>query len=347
MKQANKMPLRLQKYLNQNKKPNNLGTIKSSKKDKTSKVLFLNHKKKECGVYQYGKRLHDILRKCDRLCYEYKEIENENEYRNLVNNVLYKAVIYNYQVITMPWLNNKTIDNDQHNIGILHECDTIFFTKKISTDPNTPETIHYYNIPRPILEDFSGMDPSCLSNEFKDFCLYSDGITPVFGSFGFGFENKGFPNIVKMVNEQYDNAIIKFVIPCAHFGGDPTEIQKICDECFRYNTKPGIIIKIHTRFVSENELLLFLRSNTMNIFLYDNLHGRGISSTIDYALSVRRPLGISDSFMFRHIYSDEICLYKNPIQTCMENSLTYCEKFLSLYSHKNMIDKFHYIIHSP
>ena len=71
---------------------------------------------------------------------------------------------------------------------------------------------------------------------------------------------------------------------------------------------------IHTDFVNENDLLIFLQSNTMNIFLYDNLHGRGISSTIDYALSVRRPLGISDSFMFRHIYSDEICLYKNSIQ---------------------------------
>ena len=35
--------------------------------------------------------------------------------------------------------------------------------------------------------------------------------------------------------------------------------------------------------------LYFLKSNSMNIFLYDTMVGRGTSSVIDYALSVNTP----------------------------------------------------------
>jgi hypothetical protein len=78
--------------------------------------------------------------------------------------------------------------------------------------------------------------------------------------------------------------------------------------------------------------------------MYDKMTGRGISSVIDYALSVKRPLGISDSYMFRHIYSDEICLYKNDVKTSMNNSLEYCNKFTKLYSNDKLCDKMEKII---
>jgi hypothetical protein len=74
----------------------------------------------------------------------------------------------------------------------------------------------------------------------------------------------------------------------------------------------------------------------MNIFLYDKLNGRSISSTIDYALSVKKPLAISDSCMFKHIYSDEICLYTNTIQHCLNNSEKYLYPFLEKYSNNNL-----------
>ena len=114
--------------------------------------------------------------------------------------------------------------------------------------------------------------------------------------------------------------------------------------CIDTNTKPGIIIMVINEFFSTNEILRFLKSNTMNIFLYDKMLGRGISSTIDYAISVKKPLAISDSFMFRHIYSDEICLYNNTIEHCLNVSVNYCSIFLEKYSHEKMIQKMSNII---
>ena len=103
---------------------------------------------------------------------------------------------------------------------------------------------------------------------------------------------------------------------------------------------------ITNEFFSEEEILFFLHSNTMNIFLYDTMTGKGISSVIDYALSVKKPIGISDSYMFRHIYTDEICLYKRTIADCMAAAPAHLHRFLEEYSHNNLIKTFRNIVSS-
>ena len=72
------------------------------------------------------------------------------------------------------------------------------------------------------------------------------------------------------------------------------------------------------------------------------MHGRGISSTIDYAISVNVPIGISDSYMFRNIYSDSICLYKNSIADCLKTNI--CSIYLDKYSNINILNKFKHIL---
>jgi hypothetical protein len=327
------MPSRLTKYLLQRKEEECFPIVN---------VLFLNHKKQQCGVYQYGKRVFNILKKCRQVQYVYHEVDSELEYNQILRRYRNKeTLIFNYHPSTMPWLNSSSIPQKQQTIGILHECDADFFTKKISIDPDATESFHVYNIPRPLLDNIS-YRPSKQFEQFVSFGKEQD--VPIFGSFGFGFQNKGFPKIVQMVNEQYDKAIIKMVITCAQFGGEQETLCKTCQECFDENKKPDIILMIHTEFISEEDLLVFLRSNTMNLFLYDRLEGRGISSTIDYALSVQRPLGISNSSMFRHIYDDKICLDHYSIEECRLASLPHCQQFLSRFSHENMISKFLFIL---
>jgi hypothetical protein len=164
--------------------------------------------------------------------------------------------------------------------------------------------------------------------------------THVFGSFGFGFEFKGFDKIVDLITKNYDTAIIKFVIPTAFF--DPhaqTRYTTLYNQCMAKNTKPGIKVYITNEFFTNTDLLHFLASNTANIFLYDMLKGRSISSAVDYALSVKKPLIISDSHMFRHIYNDSICPYKTPIRECIKNSQSILDKYCDEFSNINLINK--------
>jgi hypothetical protein len=309
-------------------------------------ILFLNNSPKNCGVHQYGIRSFDILKKDTEINYIYKEIKTENDYKNILNEypTIY-AVIYNYHVHTMNWLNVSNIQHKVKNIGIIHESSDFLFDIIISPDPDALETTTRFSIPRPIYENISEILSTPTQNNVIDKFIteYTDTDIPIFGSFGFGFDNKGFDKIVKIINNQYDNAIIKFVIPIAHYDPEPNRVYRLNELCMSIPRKSGIIIMISHEFFSTIDLLKFLHSNTMNIFLYDYMYGRGISSTIDYALSVRKPISISDSYMFRHIYSDQICLYKTPIIECLKTSSDY---FLQKYSHSKFIEKFKNILYN-
>ena len=310
-------------------------------------VLFLNHKIENCGVYQYGKRIIEILSKDNETNYVYKEIDSYTEYCSVLSEIInIKAIIYNYHSSTMHWLNEDTIQKNVKNIGIPHESPEFLFDIILNIDPNAHESENRYSLPRPIYENIEEIIKIPTTNDDNNRFIneYTDTDIPIFGSFGFGFDNKGFDKIITMVNEQYDNAIIKFVIPIAHFDPEPNRIHRMRELCIRTNNKPGINLMVTHNFFSTEEILKFLKSNTMNIFLYDRMYGRGISSTIDYAISVKKPLGISDSYMFRNIYSDEICLYNQNIDYCINNSTNYMSRFLEEYKNINIINKINCIL---
>ncbi len=311
------------------------------------KVLFLNHNAKQCGVYQYGYRLYNILKTSSTVQYKYYEIGTLIDYVTVVKeNPDIRAIIYNYHTSTMPWLRASIIQHKVKNVGIPHESPSSLFDITLSIDDSMPESITNYYLPRPLYEDVdkllsasSSMTPVPVL-EFINAHQADAHASPIFGSFGFGFQFKGFHNIVKLVNEKYDSAVIKFVVPVAHFDSRGSKTNEILyNACVAENKKPGIKLMITHDFFSNEDILRFLKSNTVNIFMYDNLNNRSISSVIDYALSVKRPLVISNSHMFRHIYDDSICVLKSPFQQCIDNSVSYCAKFLELYSNARMISK--------
>jgi hypothetical protein len=300
---------------------NNICCILNIHKPKNRIILFLNHTKIQCGVYQYGLRLFDALKDMKDIQHRYIEVGEYSDYiSTIANNSDASAIIYNYHASTMPWLNAKTIQTKICNIGIPHESSHGFFNVICEIDPTQQSYGKIYSIPRPkfttLLENYTPSTTAIL-----DFINYKLDDCDTFGSFGFGFANKGFDKIVQMVNSQYDKALIKLVIPKPDFSGENYDIQyqSIIDRCTQLNVKPGIKLMISCDFFTNDDVLYFLKSNTMNIFLYDEMKGRSISSVIDYAVSVRTPFGISNSCMFRHIYSDNICLYKTRICDCIAN----------------------------
>ena len=62
-------------------------------------VLFFNHKVQNCGVYQYGFRVFNIIKATDTINYIYKEVSSLEEYNTALSesrNQDIKAIIYNY-----------------------------------------------------------------------------------------------------------------------------------------------------------------------------------------------------------------------------------------------------------
>jgi len=290
-------------------------------------ILFLNHLQSQCGVYNYGKRLFNIWKKSAKYNFNYIEIGSLDDY-NKINVTNYKCIFYNYHGCTMPWLNSDTINKTKINIGILHECMPDFFT-------------YYFDIatiPRPIFE----LIPDTISSINLDIIHFlnygTDSNIPIIGSFGFGFDNKGFDKIIKYVNDEFDEAIIKIIMPFADFGDrEGIMAQKVKKLCEENNKKQGIKILIIHNFLDDNDILYFLSKNTINMFLYDYMMGRGLSSTIDFAMSVNTPICISNSYMFRHIYNDNICINNQTIKNCISNGKNYVNSLKQKYSYQTTI----------
>jgi hypothetical protein len=306
----------------------------------TKKILFINSKLKKCGVYQYGLRLFEILKKTESIEYIYKEMINQEEYNSLLIEE-YDLILYNYHSYLWNWLNETNIQTKVKNIGLQHDLEeNNIFDVTLRLDTTLEERYNRYNIPRPIFENIDKLLKNHTpSKNIEDFINYSEPDTPIFGSFGFGFKRKRFDIIIKLINDTYDKAIIKLVLP--HADTMPSEINM--NELLKI-TKPGIKIMCIHDFLDEKDLLLFLKKNSMNIFTYESHPCAGVSSVIDYALSVDTPLSISDASWFRHIYSDDICVYKNNIKNIMLTSKTHCDKYREIFSNNNLRNKISSII---
>jgi hypothetical protein len=309
------------------------------------RILFFNSKVKECGVYQYGIRVYDIIRASTKYEYVYCEVSNLQEYKEALESVSdIRAMIYNYHSTPMCWLNHTVIQRLVKNIGIIHESSGHLFDIIIDPNPAVTETSKYFGLPRPLFAKFNTGNYVASRDSIQQFIAEGKGSdAPIIGSFGFGFHNKGFQRLIEYIHSHYNAAIIKLVVPVA-FYSDHKQHAQVIASCKQLIKKPGIQLHITSEFFSNDDVLAFLSSTTFNMFLYDTMHGRGISSATDYAMSVDVPFVISDSWMFRHIYNDSICLYKSDAQRCAAACVNLLPEFQKKYSHTAMIHKMDSII---
>lgn len=286
-------------------------------------ILIINHSVVNCGVYQYGKRFANILSKSTNHNFVYCELNSHAELDQKIEEYNPEIIIYNYLGGTMPWVNEGTVQNLRvkgikqmlivHNIGY-----ATFFDYYLHQNP------YHQNVDD---RNFAILRP--LFDYSPDFEMSSDTIN--IGSFGFGFRVKHFDQICRIVNDQlYDRKVqINLHLTTSHFCPNANDIQAIKNDCLRYITSPNINLNMTHDFMSDKQMLDFLYSNNLNIFLYQNFpQYNGISSTIDYALSVKKPIAICRSNMFSHI-SDvrpSILIEENSLSNIIDNGFVLEER---------------------
>ena len=113
---------------------------------------------------------------------------------------------------------------------------------------------------------------------------------------GFGYAGKGFDQVVRTVQQEFDDAAIRMHIPISPFM-DPQGIQatEIDDRCRALVVKPGVKLSVTHEFLSVQGILDFLAQNSLNAFFYAENPGRGLSSVLDMALAVDRPIALTKS----------------------------------------------------
>src|SRR6187549_2791894 len=93
-------------------------------------VLFVSHKKAQCGVYEFGKKLSDVLEQSKQYKFCRVECSSLEELQQAVSLHNPSVIIYNYHPSVLPWVASKVAPKLYRNniasisvpqIGIIHE----------------------------------------------------------------------------------------------------------------------------------------------------------------------------------------------------------------------------------
>jgi len=291
-------------------------------------VLIVNHYRINCGVQQFGRRVWDLAKHSTKVKFTYIEVEDKETFFHWYKEIKPDIVLYNWHRGTMPWLTENIVTNlrGSKHYFIFHEEFTrknfdkyLFFGDYDFTNGDKFGSKKVL-LPRPLLK-YGGDYPV-------------NDVTTI-GSFGFGFWNKGYHTLTELVNRTFEHAVLNFHMPYSFFG-DPLKKQskEVEYECRKLVTNPGLKLNITHDFLDDAGVLKFLAGNDINVFLYGE-NGQGISSVIDYALSVKRPIAISDSKMFRHVAKDNITVGNNSIQDIIDNGTEQLNEFYTRWSPEN------------
>lgn len=306
------------------------------------KILFVTHPQKNCGIHEYGVTLFNALIKSQSFSYFYAECSSMSDLITQIETHEPVAIIYNYSLSTLPWLTQKIVHKsyqplNRHiripQVGIMHEV------TQEKADKATNKIFDYHIAPDPtlLLKNPIVFKTGRVVPEYQN--RFELPAAPVIGSFGFATPNKGFDLIVNAVEKEFDEATIRLNIPSADFADkDGANARQLITACEKLITKPGISLVATHEFLDQNGILDFLAQNTLNIFLYQDKENRGLSSTIDYALAVGRPIAVSDSLMFRHLHhlNPSIVYPQTSLKHIINNGTGYNEKLKREWSIENL-----------
>jgi hypothetical protein len=331
-------------YVSELKEPEDLKEV-GVQEGRENTVLIVSHREKQCGIYQYGANITRALQKSSRYAFAYAECTTQEELHQAVVQTNPSAIIYNYYPATMPWLTAAmTRQYKVPQLGVMHEV-----TQR-EADEATPEMFDYHLCPDPTLIENNPyvLKTLRLIPSYLNYQCLPERVT--IGSFGFGFGDKGFERLVETVQQEFDEARIRLHIPfnplCAVDVKGRNFVLETTDRCRGLVFKPGIKLDINHEFLTKQELLDFLGSNTINAFFYDAHKDRGISSCIEYALAVQRPIAITRCGMFRHVsnVNPSICIEDSSLKQIIENGVAPLVPFYNDWSKEKFILNYEQIL---
>lgn len=299
------------------------------------KIAFVSNADKNCGVYEYGKLTFLNLQKSKNYEYHFIEAHDVEQFLEQYNNQQYDGSIWNCGAFPWMYLFLKNLPDDFKPTFVITghgSCyDFLNVKKHFVCDPLFTETNSHIPVGRPLIK-ISGLNSDSPKEIIK------------VGSFGFGGWCKNFTGIVQAVNQQFSEAVeINLNISYGdyyEYHRDLNTSHIIADTC-RQIANPNVIVNISHEYLETEQIIKFLNSNDINVFLYENNDYAGISSCVDFALMAMKPLIINKSNQFKTInWKTELLIENNSIKEVLQRGLEPTNEFREKWSNANIIKTF-------
>lgn len=311
-------------------------------------ALFVTHKPKRCGVYEFGKQVFQALSHSTKYQFVLAECGSLSELLSSIEVHRPDVIIYNYHPSTMRWVYTRTAKGVHRNnivginilqLGIIHEvtqevADTAtayrntWILGRSKKNLNSPFDFYIAPDPTLLLRNPLVFKTGRLVPEYNAPLLPLPTVFTI-GSFGIATSEKSFERIVQKVQEEFDEAVIRLNMPSSDFGDkNGASARAVAEQCRKIIYKKGIQLKVSYEYMKTEQLLSFLAGNSMNVFMRKETGGRGLSSAIDHALAVKRPVAVNRCSMFRHILSvrPSVCVDDSSLKTIFNNGFAPLQK---------------------
>lgn len=306
-----------------------------------TKILFVSNPSTQCGINEFGKNIAALMARSTKLEVIYQAMPEQTapeQFYEVVRRLDPRVIFYNYHPLIMGWLNDDVLAQLERDapeikhIGFAHD--------ETPSLPHLHAIVHLDPTMTPTRREF------VVGRPLPRFTPQREPLANVIGSFGLGAAYKGFHLVVDRVNAEFERATIRLHMPFRHYE-DPNghEARRIADEC-RRRAKPGITVEVSHDFKSKDELLEWLSENTLNCFFYDRQDGAGVSSVLDLALPARRPIALTDSWMFRHVTRrcPEVLIENRSLRSIIEGGFAPLEPFCREWSEDNLRERLEEIV---
>ncbi len=264
-----------------------------------TRVLFINPVQERCGVHQYGLRLFSILNMSKELSCTYQLCPESIDIGSLYQ---YDVVIYNVHPGISNAMHNAPFPCSVRQIAIYHDGPMRGpFDRWLLSDSSAPGYGNLTTIGRPL-------------PEWEPLPGGPFGPNPVIGLSG--LVGAWAPDMVRYVSQAMPEAMIRLHLAASDHC-DPTGAlaRAVGESCVNLGI-PGSV-HVDYEFKTQQAVLGWLSANDLNCFIRSTGSGpMGVSSALDMALAVERPIAVNNNPMFRHItrVSPEIMVENTPLR---------------------------------
>lgn len=304
------------------------------------KILFVTQTlgyKSACGIGLIGDLFGNAL--LDHPKYNVKLLYSDDlaEIKKTIRNYLPDAILYNYSPVSTYWINDISLrygefehipqarimhDINQHDVDIYDPKNNYGWYFNFTSDHTLKGNKYIYPATR-IIPPSPNIIPKS-----------PDIIT--IGFHGFGFKQKGIHRIAEQVVKEFDEAIIKLHIPYAFYGDfHGSEANKRLEEVKNIvSVNPNIKVIASHKMLSTMETINLLSENTINCYFYDYNDGVALSSSVDYALSARKPIAVTKSHQMRNLWNltPSILIENSSLKEIISNDIEPLKPLYQKYS---------------
>lgn len=290
------------------------------------RILLVNHSTQTCGVYQYGLNLYYYLAGLNKWEIDYAETSNSDHVVKAIKKSSPDKIIYNWHPWTLSWCDDafvRSFPNIIHG-AIWHDPVNLPPTPMRNLISRNPDEVESFGNERNIFKSYPIM-----LNYTGPFAKLES--IPIIGTAGFVTNHKNFSAFIERVQDEFDEAEIRMHVPAGAFASNIDQVRHTMHMLEVLIRKPHIKLRYSTDFLHNTDLVEWHAQNNLNVFIYEELQGSGVSAAVEKAINAEQPVAVNKSYMFRHLWKikPSILVEENSLRTIMQNGFT---PLVGLYS---------------